>query len=305
MNETKSDNLTINLKRKPTSLWRNIFRSFIRNRTAVFGVFIIVLFTLCAIFAPLITVDINPDNNRPAYEEMDFDSPKLPPSLTHLAGTDDRGRDSFTRIVYGGRVSLQVGILAMMISTFIGVTAGLAAGYYGKWIDSLIMRIIDAILAFPSLLLAILMVAILGPSLRNAMLAICIGFIPSFARVTRANVLSIREKEYVESAKAIGASSWRIMWLSIFPNTLSPIIVQISLGMSYAILIEASLSYLGLGIQPPTPSWGYMLTTGRELIEYCWWLTVFPGLAIFLTVLAWNFIGDGLREAMDPKQIRR
>jgi len=280
-------------------------RSFIRNRTAVFGLFIIVLFTLCAIFAPLITHDINPDNKVAAHSEMDFDALKLPPSWSHLAGTDDRGRDTFTRIVYGGRVSLQVGILAMMISTVIGVTAGLAAGYFGKWIDSLIMRIIDVILAFPSLLLAILMVAILGPSLRNAMLAIGIGFIPSFARVTRANVLSIREKEYVESAKAIGASNWRIMWLSIFPNTLSPIIVQVSLGMSYAILIEASLSFLGLGIQPPTPSWGYMLTTGRELIEYCWWLSVFPGLAIFLTVIAWNFIGDGLREAMDPKQIRR
>ena len=182
---------------------------------------------------------------------------------------------------------------------------GLAAGYFGRWTDSVLMRIVDAILAFPGLLLAILMVAVLGPSLPNAMLAIGIGFIPSFARITRANALSIREKEFVESARALGAGPWRIMFRTILPNTMSPIIVQASLVMSYAILIEASLSFLGLGIQPPTPSWGYMLSAGREFITLAWWLTTFPGLAIFLIVLSWNFVGDGIREALDPRQQRR
>ena len=277
------------------SLFRIIISSFIRNRTALLGIVIIMAFSIAAIFAPLIVSD---------PLKMDFDALMQPPSLSHPIGTDSMGRDNLSRVVYGGRVSLQVGILAMFIATTAGVTIGLSAGYFGKLTDSILMRIVDAILAFPGLLLAILMVAILGPSLRNAMLAISIGFIPSFARITRANTLSLKEKEFVDSARAIGAGPWRIMLKTILPNTLSPIIVQISLGMSYAILIEASLSFLGLGIQPPTPSWGYMLSTGREFITMAWWLTTFPGLAIFLVVLAWNFIGDAIREALDPKQQR-
>ena len=277
------------------SLFRIIISSFIRNRTALLGIVIIMAFSIAAIFAPLIVSD---------PLKMDFDALMQPPSVSHPIGTDSMGRDNLSRVVYGGRVSLQVGILAMFIATTAGVTIGLSAGYFGKLTDSILMRIVDAILAFPGLLLAILMVAILGPSLRNAMLAISIGFIPSFARITRANTLSLKEKEFVDSARAIGAGPWRIMLKTILPNTLSPIIVQISLGMSYAILIEASLSFLGLGIQPPTPSWGYMLSTGREFITMAWWLTTFPGLAIFLVVLAWNFIGDAIREALDPKQQR-
>ena len=277
------------------SLFRIIISSFIRNRTALLGIVIIMTFSIAAIFAPVIVSD---------PLKMDFDALMQPPSLSHPIGTDSMGRDNLSRVVYGGRVSLQVGILAMFIATTAGVTIGLSAGYFGKLTDSILMRIVDAILAFPGLLLAILMVAILGPSLRNAMLAISIGFIPSFARITRANTLSLKEKEFVDSARAIGAGPWRIMLKTILPNTLSPIIVQISLGMSYAILIEASLSFLGLGIQPPTPSWGYMLSTGREFITMAWWLTTFPGLAIFLVVLAWNFIGDAIREALDPKQQR-
>ena len=277
------------------SLFRIIISSFIRNRTALLGIVIIMAFSIAAIFAPLIVSD---------PLKMDFDALMQPPSLSHPIGTDSMGRDNLSRVVYGGRVSLQVGILAMFIATTAGVTIGLSAGYFGKLTDSILMRIVDAILAFPGLLLAILMVAILGPSLRNAMLAISIGFIPSFARITRANTLSLKEKEFVDSARAIGAGPWRIMLKTILPNTLSPIIVQISLGMSYAILIEASLSFLGLGIQPPTPSWGYMLSTGREFITMAWWLTTFPGLAIFLVVLAWNFIGDAIREALDPKHQR-
>ena len=283
--------------RKSRGMARTILSTFARNRTALFGVIVIFVFSLAAVFAPL----ISPAD--PLF--MDFDALMQPPSAQHLTGTDSLGRDNLSRIIWGGRVSLQVGVLSMAIATVVGVSAGLAAGYYGRWVDTVIMRMVDAILAFPALLLAILIVAVLGPSLRNAMLAIAVAFIPSFARVTRANTLSIREKEYVEGARAIGASGVRIMLRTILPNTLSTVIVQVSLGMSYAILIEAGLSFLGLGIQPPTPSWGYMLATGREFITLAWWLTTFPGLAIFLTVLSWNFIGDGLREALDPRQHRR
>ena len=287
--------------RRRAGLVRVIVDSFLRNRTALFGVLVIVAFTVAAIGAPFLTsAGWLPD---PYFQ--DYDALRLSPSLKYPAGTDTLGRDNFTRIIYGGRVSLQVGILAVVVATSLGVTIGLAAGYFGRWTDSVLMRIVDAILAFPPLLLAILMVAVLGPSLRNAMLAIAVGFIPSFARITRANTLSIREKEYVESARALGAGPWHIMFKTILPNTMSPIIVQASLVMSYAILIEASLSFLGLGIQPPRPSWGYMLAAGREFITLAWWLTTLPGFAIFLIVLAWNFVGDGIREALDPRQQRR
>ena len=270
--------------------------SFLRNRTAVFGAVTIIVFAVAALIAPLLPTD---------PLEQDYDSLMLAPSIEHPTGTDSLGRDNLTRLIYGGRVSLQVGFFAVLIATTVGVTIGLVAGYFGKWTDSILMRLVDVILAFPGLLLAILMVAILGPSLRNAMLAIAVAFIPGFARITRANTLSLREKEFVESARAIGGGPIRIMFRTILPNTVSPIIVQASLGMSYAILFEASLSFLGLGIQPPTPSWGYMLSASREFITLAWWLSTFPGLAIFLVVIAWNFIGDGIREALDPRQRRR
>lgn len=305
--------------RRRAGLLRVMADSFLRNRTALFGVVVISVFTLAAMAAPVLTeegtglamckIQSRPWHHvagwlaAPCYQ--DYDALLQPPSVSHLIGTDSLGRDNLSRVIYGGRVSLQVGLLATAVAAIVGITMGLASGYFGRWTDSILMRIVDAILAFPGLLLAILMVAVLGPSLRNAMLAIGIGFIPSFARITRANALSIREKEYVESARALGAGPWRIMFRTILPNTMSPIIVQASLVMSYAILIEASLSYLGLGIQPPTPSWGYMLTAGREFITLAWWLTTFPGLAIFLIVLSWNFVGDGIREALDPRQQRR
>lgn len=287
--------------RRRAGLFRIMVDSFLRNRTALLGVLVIVAFTVAAITAPFLTdAGWLPD---PYFQ--DYDALRLSPSLSYPAGTDTLGRDNLSRMIYGGRVSLQVGLLATVGAAMIGITMGLAAGYFGRWTDSILMRLVDAILAFPGLLLAILMVAVLGPSLRNAMLAIGIGFIPSFARITRANTLSLREKEFVESSRALGAGPWRIMFKTILPNTMSPIIVQASLVMSYAILIEASLSFLGLGIQPPTPSWGYMLSAGREFITIAWWLTTFPGLAIFLIVLSWNFVGDGIREALDPRQQRR
>ena len=270
--------------------------SFARNRTSMFGLVFLVTFAAAAAFAPWVVPQ------DPIF--LNFDDLLESPSTSHFFGTDESGRDLFARVVWGGRVSLQVGLFSMLIASTVGVLAGLTAGFYGRWIDSLIMRIVDTILALPGLLLAIFLVGRLGPSLRNAMFAIAITFIPVFSRITRAGTLAIRETEYVESARAIGASNSRIMLTAVLPNLLSTVIVQLSLGFGFAILTEAGLSFLGLGIQPPTPAWGSMLGAGREYMTVAWWLTTFPGLAIFFTVLSFNFIGDGLREALDPRQRR-
>ena len=275
--------------------WRLIARSFVRNRTAMFGAGFIVLAALLAILAPWIVVD---------PIRLDYDAITQPPSLGHPFGTDEVGRDTLSRVIYGARVSLQVGIMAVVVACTAGVVSGIAAGYYGRWIDSVIMRVVDAILALPGLLLAIFLVGVMGPSLRNAMLAISVTFIPAFARLSRAQTLAIRESEYVEGARAIGAGNWRIMLTAVLPNLQSTIIVQLSLAMSFAILTEAALSFLGLGIQPPDPAWGSLLGEARNYITVAWWLSAFPGMAIFLTVLSFNFIGDGLREALDPRQRR-
>jgi len=275
---------------------RLFVRQFVRNRTAVLGLVIVIVMTLTAILAPWFA---------PQDPELQIYADTLqPPSTKYLLGTDDLGRDILSRIIFGARASLPVGTISMAVSSVIGVLLGLLAGYYGRRIDTVIMRIMDAVLAFPTLLLAIFLVAVLKPSLQNAMLAIVIVSIPSFARVTRANVLSIKETEYIEASRAIGAGDWRIMMGHVLPNVMSPIIVQVSLGIGRAILIEASLSFLGLGVQPPTPAWGSMVNNGRQFITMAWWMTTFPGLAIFLTVLAFNFVGDGFREAFDPRQRR-
>ena len=275
--------------------WLVIGRSFARNRTAMFGAGFTLIAAIVAIFAPWIVAD-------PIF--LDFDAILESPSPSHFFGTDGNGRDEFARVIFGARVSLQVGVLAVTIAGTAGVLSGIAAGYYGGWVDSVIMRVVDAILAFPGLLLAVFLVGIMGPSLRNAMLAISVTFIPSFARLARANTLAIRETEYVQGARAIGAGNWRIMLTAVLPNLQSTVIVQLSLAMSFAILTEAALSFLGLGIQPPTAAWGSMLGDARQYITVAWWLTTFPGLAIFFTVLSFNFIGDGLREALDPRQRR-
>ena len=290
-----SPELPVGRRRTRAYRWLVIGRSFARNRTAMFGAGFTLFAAMVAIFAPWIAPD-------PIF--LDFDAVLESPSPSHLFGTDGAGRDEFARVVYGARVSLQVGVLAVTIAGAAGVLSGIAAGYYGGWVDSVIMRVVDAILAFPGLLLAVFLVGIMGPSLRNAMLAISVTFIPTFARLARANTLAIRETEYVEGARAIGAGNWRIMLTAVLPNLQSTVIVQLSLAMSFAILTEAALSFLGLGIQPPTPAWGSMLGDARQYITVAWWLTAFPGLAIFLTVLSFNFIGDGLREALDPRQRR-
>jgi peptide/nickel transport system permease protein len=270
-----------------------ILRVLLRSRTAAFGLGLTVFLALLAIFAPWVA-PYRPDEIHP------IDS-LLAPCARYLLGTDDLGRDVLSRIIFGARVSLMVGVIAIGIAAAVGVSLGLAAGYVGGRMDALIMRVMDALLAFPAILLAIALMAVLSPSLENAMIAIGIINIPAFARITRANVLSIREKEFVEAARALGA--WRIYVavLVILPNCLSPLIVQGSLGLAYAILVEAALSFLGLGVQPPEPSWGSMLAFGRNLLSQAPWYATFPGLAIFVTVLGLNFLGDGLREALDPR----
>lgn len=269
------------------------FRRLLRNRVAAVGCLIVVGLLLAALLAPVLA---------PYAPEAQFATAALhPPSTEYLLGTDNIGRDIFSRLLYGTRVSLLVGLVSMLVAATIGVTLGLLAGYYGGALDTLIMRAMDALLAFPAVLLAIFIVAVLGPSLLNAILAVGIVYTPSFARLMRANALSIRQKEYVEAARAIGMRDWSIMWRVILLNSLSPIVVQFSLGIGYAILVEAGLSFLGLGVQPPTPAWGSMLGFGRNYMARAPWLTTMPGLAIFITVLGFNFVGDGLREAIDPR----
>ena len=274
-----------------------VLKGYVRNRAAAAAAVVLALFSLIAIFAPWLPVD------DPFFQ--DYDRLLEPPSWQHPMGTDDIGRDILSRIFHGGRVSLQVGLFAVAMATAVGVLAGLAAAFYGRWVDTIIMRIVDVILALPGLVLVIFIVGVLGPSLRNAMLAIAVGFSAPFCRIVRANALSVREQEYITGARAIGATDLRIMLKAMLPNLLSPIIVMVSLGMGVAILIEAGLSFLGLGIQRPTPAWGSMLAQAQVFIELSWWMAVFPGLAIFVTVLCFNFIGDGLRESLDPRQRRR
>lgn len=284
-------------KRTRTRWLALVFRSYVRNRTAVIGALLLIFFTTVSVFAPWVS-PYDPNIS-------DFDHLLERPTWSHPMGTDDLGRDTLSRVIHGGRVSLRVAVMSIGIASVIGVIAGVVAGYFGRWIDSLIMRMADALMAMPGLVLVIVMVGVLGPSLNNAMLAIAIAYVAPFSRIVRANTLSIREMEYVQAARAIGAGDIRIMLTAVLPNTLSPIIVMISLAAGIAILVESGLSFLGLGVQPPQPSWGGMLAQGRQFIEQSWWITTFPGLTIFLTVLSLNFIGDGLRESLDPRQRRR
>ena len=285
------------LAREPTEGRSQAMRAFIArltaNRLAAVGLAIILLMTLAAIFAPWIAP-------HDPYQQVATDALQSP-SREHVFGTDNVGRDTLSRVIYGARVSLFVGVTSMILASIIGVPLGLASGYFGGVLDTVTMRAIDALLAFPALLLAIFIVAVLGPSLSNAILAVGIIYIPSFARLTRANVLSLREKEFVEAARCLGASHRHIMQHSILPNCVSSLIVQFTLGVGYAMLIEAGLSFLGLGVQPPTPAWGQMVGLARDFITIAPWLITYPGLAIFLAVLAFNFLGDGLREATDPR----
>ena len=272
-----------------------IYNIFKDNKLNGFGVLIVIFIITGAFLAEYIS-PYPPDFQN--YQDA-----RQSPSIKHPFGTDLFGRDILSRIIYGTRISIIVGTLSMAIASVIGTLLGLIAGYYGKWIDVIIMRIMDSFMAFPAILLALLIMSVLGPSLANAIIAVGIIYIPTFARLIRASALSIREKQYMEAARAIGMPNWLIMLKVILLNSLSPLIVQITLGIGYAILVEAGLSFLGLGVQPPTPAWGSMVGEARNFMMFMPWMSIFPGLAIFLTVIGFNLMGDGLREALDPKKI--
>ncbi|MCV3737073.1 ABC transporter permease subunit [Rhizobium sp. TRM96647] len=272
---------------------------FSRNKGAVIGLVIFLIILFVAVFAPFVAPHSPSIQNR--------DMLLMPPvwqqggSWGHILGTDAVGRDILSRLIYGARFSLFIGLVVVTLSVVSGVLIGLVAGYFRGRIDTFIMRIMDIILAFPSLLLALVLVAVLGPGLLNAMIAISLVNQPHFVRLTRAAVMTERTKDYVVGSKVAGAGTLRLMFLTILPNCLAPLIVQATLAFSAAILDAAALGFLGMGAQPPTPEWGTMLAEAREFIQRAWWVVTFPGLAILITVLAINLMGDGLRDALDPK----
>lgn len=276
--------------------WREVLGVLLRNPLAVAAIVFLLLLLAAAVFG-----DALAPHDPTAASVRDR---LQPPSTAHPFGTDELGRDIFSRVLVAASVSLQVGIIAVGIALTAGVTLGLLAGFYGGRSDDVIMRLMDMVFAFPAILLAIAVLAILGPGVRNAMIAIGIVFTPIFARVTRSRVLSVREEVYVRAARSIGASDLRLLATHVLPNVLAPIIVQASISLAFAILQEAALSFLGLGTQPPDPSWGRMLSEGRGFIQLAWWMAVFPGLAILLTVMSFNFLGDGLRDALDPRRAK-
>jgi peptide/nickel transport system permease protein len=270
---------------------RGILRKW-RNPIGIIGAVIILLTILVAIFAPLIT-PYSP-SEQPAKR-------LLSPSRAHLMGTDELGRDTFSRIIYGSRVSLQVGIIAVFIALVIGITIGILAGYFGGRTDTWLMRGVDIMFAFPGLILAIVISGLLGPSRRNAMIAIGIVYAPAFARVIRGSVLSVVSEPYLEAGRVLGARNGWLIRRYVLPNILAPLIVLTTVYLSTAILSEAALSFLGLGVQPPEPSWGGMLSIARTYMERAPWMAIFPGVAIMVVVLGFNFLGDGLRDVLDPR----
>lgn len=266
---------------------------FKKNKLAVAsGVVVIALFVI-AIFAPLIT-PFDPN-------EIDRRYVLTPPSASHPLGTDDLGRDVLSRMIYGSRISLSVGFIAVGIATIIGMLFGAIAGYYGGWTDRIIMRFIDIMLSIPTFFLVLAVIAFIGPGIYNIMIIIGLTSWMGVARLIRAEFLSLKEREFVLAAKALGASDMRIILRHIMVNSLAPVFVSAILGIASAILVESALSFLGIGVQPPTPSWGNMLTAGKDNIEIAWWLSVFPGIAILITVLSYNLFGEGLRDALDPR----
>ena len=266
-------------------LWRN--RLAISGLALVLGLFAVAL--LARWLAPY-----DPDF-------IDLKQVLMPPSPAHLLGTDTLGRDVLSRIIFGARVSLLVGFVAVGIATLIGLLVGALAGYYGGVLDQILMRLVDLMLCFPTIFLILAVIAVLGPNIWNIMAVIGLTSWMGVARLVRAEFLSLREREFVVAARALGASDARLIWRHLLPNALTPVMVSATLGVAGAILVESSLSFLGLGVQPPTPSWGNMLTMGKDNIEIAWWLSVFPGLAILVTVMSYNLLGEGIREAIDPR----
>ncbi len=269
------------------------WRRLLRRRGAMFGLALVLFFVLLAIFAP----GIAPQDPLAAS----WSAVRKAPSAQYLFGTDEIGRDVLSRVIWGARASLLAGLVSVCVAVTLGVPIGLLAGYLGGWVDGIISRFTDAMLAVPFLILAIALAAFLGPNLTNAMIAIGISATPIFIRLTRAQVLSVKVEDYVEAARAVGNPHWRIALRHVLPNILAPLIVQATLAIAAAVIAEASLSFLGLGQQPPAPSWGSMLNTAKNYVDNSPWMAIWPGLAIFLLVLSFNLLGDGLRDALDPR----
>jgi peptide/nickel transport system permease protein len=280
---------------KATPRWRQTLSLLVTNKLAAAGLVVLLVVVVAAAVGPwLAPYGVN---------EQNLTARLTGPSTAHWFGTDELGRDVFSRVVYGARVSLQVGVVSVGLSLVAGTVIGLVAGYRGGWIDAVLMRLMDIVFSFPVILLAIAIVAVLQPSLFNVMLAIAVVFTPILARVVRGSVLSVREEVHIRAVRSLGASDLRIVARHILPNVAAPIIVQTSLSLAFAILTEAALSYLGVGIQPPRAAWGADLQSSQAfLASGAWWMAVFPGLAILLTVMAFNLLGDGLRDVLDPKQ---
>jgi peptide/nickel transport system permease protein len=274
---------------KKSELWTRLWQ----NRMAMSGLVLVLGMFAVALLAPwLAPYDPN---------AIDLKQVLMPPSAAHLMGTDTLGRDVLSRIIYGAQISLQVGFVAVGIATLVGLLVGALAGYYGGWVDQLLMRLVDLMLCFPTLFLILAVIAVLGPSIWNIMVIIGLTGWMGVARLVRAEFLSLREREFVVAARALGASDARLIWRHLLPNALTPVMVSATLGVAGAILTESALSFLGLGVQAPNPSWGNILTMGKDNIEIAWWLSVFPGLAILVTVMSYNLLGEGIREAIDPR----
>ncbi|MGQ9919799.1 MAG: oligopeptide ABC transporter permease [Desulfobacca sp.] len=274
-------------------LRREFWPRFRRNRLALSGLILVVVLFLVSILAPwLAPYDPN---------IIDMNAILMPPCSSHPMGTDSLGRDVLSRIIYGARISLKVGFVAVGLATLIGVVLGAVAGYYGGWVDNLLMRLVDLMLCFPTFFLILAVIAVLEPSIWNIMVIIGLTSWMGVARLVRAEFLSLKGREFIQATRALGANDGRIIFRHLLPNALAPVMVSATLGVAGAILTESALSFLGLGVQPPTPSWGNILTAGKDNIEIAWWLSVFPGLAILITVLSYNLLGEGIREAIDPR----
>ena len=273
-----------------SSKMKNNIRKSGVNKLTIFGMSIVGFFIIIAIFAPMIA-SYNPG-------QIDVENILTPPSSSHIFGTDSLGRDLFSRMVYGTRISLMVGFIAVGIAGLIGIALGAIAGYYGKWTDVIIMRFIDIMLCFPTFFLILAVIALLEPSIINIMIIIGATSWMGMARLMRAEILSLKERDFIYAERAIGASDFRIIMRHLIPNAMAPVLVSVTLGIAGAILVESSLSFLGIGVQPPTPSWGNILSEGKAVMGAGWWMMAFPGLAIFITVLGYNLLGEGIREKL-------
>ncbi|MBD8069364.1 nickel transporter permease [Bacillus sp. PS06] len=290
---TSTGTVPINEPNERLTSSKQFLRKLAKNKAAIAGALIVTVFISLAIFAPLIAPH--------SPTTMNIANKLQPPSAEHWFGTDDKGRDILSRLLYGSRISLTVGIVSTILGAIVGIVLGIVAGYYGRWVDSLLMRICDVLLAFPGILLALAIVSVLGASTTNVIIAIAFFAVPTFARIVRGSTLSVKKLEYIDAIRAMGATDGRIIFRHILPNIVSPIIVQSTLYIASAIITAAALSFLGMGTQPPDPEWGTMLSQGRSYIRQAPHITLFPGLVILVVVIGFNLFGDGLRDALDPK----